>query len=646
MRRQIVLIATFLCVALSGYAQMVVKGKADGILYEVDIFQSKATVLGVDGSPVKLTIPADMPSFVVTEFAMNPSAVGSTMTFAAQVSVIADGVFAACSQLDTVTMESATSPTLQGTFATTFPSGVIIVVPTESAKIAYEAAGWQNVVVPEGAVDPYSGNCGAEGNNIRWTFDENTRTLSFTGTGVMADFTIDYTVLPYAANTPWKQYLYKITNIALSEGITYIGQGAFYGMDKVTEVVFPEGLIEIGDYAFSNCQGIKSFTFPSTLQIVGNGMFTNNYAVKEIITNATVPADMKQNKLNLNADIIDVYVPEGYISTYEEAWDTTYYTFHNPKDMCGPNLRWRYEASNHALVFYLFDETKPASMYDFENASYEPDFFTYPNAGWYEYHNEIASIILPEGLTHIGDLAFCNCSTLVAENRNIVIPSTVTSIGKMAFRACSSINSVSLPEGLDSIGDEAFRSCTTMETINIPSTVTEIGIGAFEFCTSLTSLTFPESVRIIKGSLCYGCDSLKEVTLSASTQFIGATAFVNDGGLKKLNMLGATPPILAVVQESTFGLNVYPFSGAIDVYIPAGSLQAYTTKWGTVLGGGAGASFGLGCTFTYHDPAEEENPTGIESAQPSAVSVQKVFQNGQIIIRRGENIYSLDGKKL
>ena len=643
MRKQIIVIATLLCVTLSGYAQMVAKGTANGILYEVDIFQSKATVLGAEGSPVKLTIPSEMPPFVVTEFAMNPTTVGSTMTFTAQVSAIADGAFASCSELDTVTMESTTPPTLQGSFATTFPSGVSIIVATGSVKNAYQAAGWQNLVVPDGAVDPFAGTCGEEGDNIHWSYNENTHTLSITGTGRMADLSYDNG--SFSAITPWKKYRFSIQNLSISEGVTYIGEFAFWGLDGLKEVVLPEGLIEIGDYAFSSCQGLKSITFPSTLETIGAAFFANNYALREITANGLVPPALNGNTPNLNADIIDVYVQEGYVETYETAWGTTYFAFHNPKDMCGPNLRWKYETDTHALIFYLFDETKPASMYDYENASYEPDFFTYPGAGWYEYHDEIASIVLPEGLTHIGDLAFCNCSTLVAEHRNIVIPSTVTSIGKMAFRACSNIKSITLPEGLDSIGDEAFRSCNAMETINIPSTVTDIGVGAFQYCTSLKSLPLPEGLRIIKGSLCYGCDSLKEVTLPASVIFIGQYAFLNDHHLTKLTMLGSNPPVLAKVTDTTFGLDAYPFSGSIDVYIPAGTLQAYTTQWGTELSGGDGFSFGLGCTFIYHDPAED-TPTDIESAQPSAVSVQKVLRNGQIFIQRGEEIYSLDGKRL
>lgn len=642
MRKQIIVIAALLCVALSGYAQMVVKGKAEGLLYEVNLSQQKATVLGVDGSPTELTIPIVMPQIQVTEFALNPGAVGAMMNIPAQVTAIADAAFAACSELAMVTMESATPPTLNGTFASTFPSGVVIYVPSNSAVNAYHEAGWLNVQADATPPTGPNGNCGAEGDNLKWVFADST--LYITGSGAMADFNFDDAT--WSANTPWKQYRFQIKKLDLPEGMTYIGRYAFWGLDGLKEVVLPEGLIETSDYSFSNCQRLRSFTFPTTLQTVGDGMFGNNYALREITANGLVPPDMKQNTPNLNAEIIDVYVQEGYVETYEAAWGTTYYSFHNPKDMCGPNLRWKYNTSTHALTFYLFDETKPASMYDFVNASYEPDFFTYPDAGWYEYHDEISAISLPEGLTHIGDLAFCNCSTLVAEHRNIVIPSTVTSIGKMAFRACTNLKSVSLPEGLDSIGDEAFRSCVALDSITIPSTVTDIGVAAFRYCESLSSINFPEGLRIIKGSICEGCDSLKEVTLPASVIFIGQTAFINDQHLNKVTMLGANPPVLAIVQEPTFGLDVFPFSGAIDVYIPEGSLQAYTTNWGTVLGGGAGASFGLGCTFIYHDPAEVETPTDVENVQSDKVQCNKVLKNGQIIILRGENTYSLDGRKL
>lgn len=632
MRKQIITIATLLCVALSGYAQMVVKGKAGGMLYEVNIATQTATVLSAEYSSTELTIPVSVPQLEVTEFAMNPDAVGSLMSFSATVSTIANGAFVACSSLTSVAMETSIPPTLSGTFASTFPAGVTIYVPS-AAVTTYQDAGWLNVqAISGGNVTGPSGNCGAQGDNLTWTYADGT--LYISGSGAMADFTIDYTVLPYAANTPWKQYLYSITNIELSEGITYIGQSAFFGMDKVKEVVFPEGLIEIGDYAFGNCQGIKSFTFPSTLQTVGNGMFSNNYAIREIITDATVPANMKENKLNQGATFkIDVYVPEGCIPAYEAAWGTTYYTFHNPKDMCGENLRWKYNQSTKALTIYLFDETKPATMFNFVNTSYSPEYFNTPDAPWYDYHDEIASISLPEGLTNIGTMAFCNCSTIVA---NVTIPSTVLRIDSMAFAYCHAIPHVELPEGLRYIGTKAFAACSSLDTIGIPAGISTIKESTFEYCSSLPYLYLPATVQTIERNAFDNCTNLVRIDIES-----GIPASI----AKDVNVAGFMG---ALSNGQRVFSREYSDGGEVDieVYIPYGTRAAYEAAWGIETAVDVLGTHQVQCRLNYHDPADEETPTGVESIESSAISVQKVLKNGQIIILRGEHSYSLDGKKL
>lgn len=633
MRKQIVFIATLLCVALSGYAQMVVKGKADGVLYEINIVKQKASVLGADGAPTELMIPINMPGIEVTEFPSNPDAVGSSMTINAVITTIVDGAFAECSTLTSVTMQAATPPTLKGTFNSTFPAGVTIKVGSEEAKVAYETAGWRNVVVDGNVPTPENvGNCGAQGDNLKWSF--NGGKLTITGTGAMADFTIDYTVLPYAAITPWKQYLYSITNIELSEGITYIGQGAFFGMDKVKKVVFPEGLIEIGDYALGNCQGIKSFTFPSTLQTVGNGMFSNNYAIKEIETNATVPADMKQNRLNNGATFkISVYVPEGYISTYEDAWGTDYYEFYEPKDMCGANLRWKYNASTHALTIYKFDETKPATMYNFQNISDHPEFFNTPDAPWYQYHDEISSISLPEGLTNIGTMAFVNCSTVVSE---VVIPSTVIYIETLSFGYCHSIPHIEIPDGVQSIDAKAFISCSSLDSIHIPAGISTIKESTFEYCSSLPYLYLPATVQTIERNAFNNCTNLVRIDVESE---IPATIASDDN-------LGGVYGAISNGQR-VFARDFSNDLTDIEVYIPAGTKAAYETSWGIETAVDVFGMHQIQCRLNYHDPADQGgDETGIESAQQSAVSVQKVLKNGQIFLQRGDNTYSLDGKKL
>ena len=67
-----------------------------------------------------------------------------------------------------------------------------------------------------------------------------------------------------------------------------------------------------------------------------------------------------------------------------------------------------------------------------------------------EYTGPGGDVVIPAGVTSIGDKAFAWCSSL----KSVEIPKGVTSIGKGAFFGCSSLEIV-LPEGMN-IADEAF----------------------------------------------------------------------------------------------------------------------------------------------------------------------------------------------
>ena len=55
---------------------------------------------------------------------------------------------------------------------------------------------------------------------------------------------------------------------------------------------------------------------------------------------------------------------------------------------------------------------------------------------------------------------------------SIIIPDGVTSIGDEAFLGCSSLKSIVIPDSVTSIGERAFKSCESLESIVIPGTVT------------------------------------------------------------------------------------------------------------------------------------------------------------------------------
>ena len=62
---------------------------------------------------------------------------------------------------------------------------------------------------------------------------------------------------------------------------------------------------------------------------------------------------------------------------------------------------------------------------------------------------------------------------------DVVIPEGVTSIGDWAFYECSSLTSVTIPDGVTSIEDDAFRYCENLTSVTISDSVTSIGDWAF-----------------------------------------------------------------------------------------------------------------------------------------------------------------------
>jgi len=137
-----------------------------------------------------------------------------------------------------------------------------------------------------------------------------------------------------------------------------------------------------------------------------------------------------------------------------------------------------------------------------------------------EYKGKSSNVIIPNGVTRIGESAFYRCIPLVS----VIIPNTVTSIGGGAFFGCANLSSVTIPNSVTNIDnaqvDEintygAFGNCTKLTTITIPNSVTNIGKQAF-LGSGLTSITIPKSVKSI-GSMAFNkCTNLTNVTFQGT----------------------------------------------------------------------------------------------------------------------------------
>ena len=60
---------------------------------------------------------------------------------------------------------------------------------------------------------------------------------------------------------------------------------------------------------------------------------------------------------------------------------------------------------------------------------------------------------------------------------HVIIPDGVTSIGDWAFANCDSIKSITIPDGVISIGCDAFYECDSLKSITIPNSVQPLVIG-------------------------------------------------------------------------------------------------------------------------------------------------------------------------
>ena len=139
---------------------------------------------------------------------------------------------------------------------------------------------------------------------------------------------------------------------------------------------------------------------------------------------------------------------------------------------------------------------------------------------------------------------------------DVVIPDGVTSIGDRAFEGCNGLTSVTIPNSVTSVGHWAFYGCKSLTSITIRNGVKSIGVCAFSDCSSLTSVTIPGSVTRIEGLAFFGCKSLMSVTIPDGVPSIGNGAFSECDGLADSNGMVIVGSILFQCFSPGVAVNV------------------------------------------------------------------------------------------
>ena len=109
------------------------------------------------------------------------------------------------------------------------------------------------------------------------------------------------------------------------------------------------------------------------------------------------------------------------------------------------------------------------------------------------------------------------------ETGYLVIPNGITSLGENAFYDCSALTSLTIPNGVTSIGNFAFSGCSALTSLTIPNSVTSIGYNPFRGCSSIENLTLSNNLDVDDGLAVLELNQLqdlKALNISGKSPFL------------------------------------------------------------------------------------------------------------------------------
>ena len=404
-----------------------------------------------------------------------------------------------------------------------------------------------------------------------------------------------------------------ITNLAIPEGLTDIGENAFVACTGFRSVTIPDGVTSIGKSAFWNCTALTSVTIPGSVTSIGDYAFYYCGNLSALI----LPENLTEigTYAFYNCDALTSVTVPGNVNSLGN------YAFSSCDNLTDLTLG----SGLTSIGAYAFSGCKKLTSVSI------PDSVTTLGADAFQSCSGMTSLSIGNGVTSISASAFSSCSSL----SSISFPASVTSIGASAFSSCTGLTSVTIPASVTSILNSAFYNCSSLSEVwydgtstmwssitkgtnNTPLTsatrhcavecgtvgncrwalrdngmlriygvgsmgyssspwsgltasitsaviepgVTSISANAFDNCSSLTSVTIPDSVTSIGAYAFNNCSSLTGLTIPDGVTAIGTRAFYNCSNLAGITI----PPGMTTISDYTF----YKCAALTSITIPNG----------------------------------------------------------------------------
>lgn len=239
------------------------------------------------------------------------------------------------------------------------------------------------------------------GDSLSWTLEDGVLTVS--GTGSMSSWTS-------AGAVPWYSSRSAITSAVIGEGVTDIGNYAFYNCASLTSLTLPDSLTAIGRNAFQGCKSLTEVTIPDEVTDIGSAAFYDCTGLTTLTIGSNVIAIGDEAFFGCTG-LTTLTIP-GSVS------EIGLYAFADCKSLTGIWVDEANQAYSSDDAGCLFNKNKT-------------ELIMAPLALSGVYH-------VPQGVTDIGFEAFFECAGLVG----LTIPDSVTAIGDYAFYGCEALSHI------------------------------------------------------------------------------------------------------------------------------------------------------------------------------------------------------------
>ena len=186
----------------------------------------------------------------------------------------------------------------------------------------------------------------------------------------------------------------EYTTYNIPQGITAIGNSAFFCCDSLISVAIPDSVISIRDSAFSCCKSLTSITIPDSVTSIGDETFSSCVS----LTSVTIPdsvTSIGDSAFSSCVSLTSVTIPDSVTSI--------------------GNIAFSFCTSLTSITI----PDSVTSIWDWAFSSC----------------TSLTSITIPDSVTFIGDSAFDFCESLTS----VSIPDSVTFIGDNAFSGCPNL---------------------------------------------------------------------------------------------------------------------------------------------------------------------------------------------------------------